>query len=270
MSGTSTVPKGIDPDRPSPARVYDCYLGGTHNFAADRAVAAQAVAAFPELPQIMRYNRAFLGRAVQMAAREGVDQFLDLGSGIPTAGNVHETARAIRPGARVVYVDIDPVAVIHSRSILADDPDSAVLQADMLEADRVLGDPVVTGMLDLRRPVCLLMVAVLHFQPDTPELRAALTRYRDALPPGSFLVVSHATDEGRPEDVAKVTDLYNKVSRPLVPRNSEQLRDLLAGWDLVEPGVAQGPDWRPDPANPPPADIWRYATLVAVGRKPAG
>ena len=269
MPDTWTVPSGIDPDRPSPARVYDCFLGGTHNFAADRAVAEKAVAAIPELPQIMRYNRAFLRRAVRLAAHEGVDQFLDLGSGIPTEGNVHDVAREILPAARVVSVDVDPVAVIHSRHIMGTDPYNGVVHADLLDADRVLGDPVVGGLLDLRRPVCLLMVAVLHFQPDTPELRAALARYREAVAPGSYLVVSHATDEDRPGDVAQLADLYNKVSQPLVPRNRGQLRDLLAGWELVEPGLARGPDWRPDPADPPPpSDLWRYATLVGVGRKP--
>ncbi len=269
MPDTSTAPNGIDPDRPSPARVYDCFLGGTHNFAADREVAAQAIAALPELPLIMRLNRAFLRRAVRMAAHAGVDQYLDLGSGIPTEGNVHEVARQVLPAARVAYVDVDPVAVIHSRTILGDDPHSAVVQADMIDADRVLGDPTITGLLDLSRPVAVLMVAVLHFQPDTPELRAALRRYHDALAPGSYVIVSHATDEDRPKDLAQVTDLYNKVSRPLVPRTREQLSDLLAGWELVEPGVVFSSDWRPDPQDgPPPAEAWRYATLVAVGRKP--
>ncbi len=163
MSETWTPPKGIDPDRPSPARVYDCYLGGTHNFAADRTVAAQAIAAMPQLPEIMRANRAFLRRAVRAVAAEGVDQFLDLGSGIPTEGTVHEVARQVRPGARVVYVDVDPVAVIHSRSILRGDPQNGIVQADLLDADEVLANPVVTGLLDLSRPVCLLLVAVLHF-----------------------------------------------------------------------------------------------------------
>src|SRR2546421_2145259 len=140
-------PKGIDPDRPSPARVYDCYLGGTHNFAADRAVATAAIAAMPQLPQIMRANRAFLRRAVRMAARAGVDQFLDLGSGIPTEGPVHEVAREVRPEARVVYVDVDPVAVLHSQSIMAGDPYCAVVQADMLDAAGSLGDPRVRRLL---------------------------------------------------------------------------------------------------------------------------
>jgi SAM-dependent methyltransferase len=269
MSETWTPPKGIDPDRPSPARVYDCYLGGTHNFAADRAVAAQAIAAMPQLPEIMRANRAFLRRAVRMVAGEGIDQFLDLGSGIPTEGTVHEVARQVRPGARVVYVDVDPVAVIHSRSILEGDPQSGVVQADLLAVDHILTDPVVTGLLDLDRPVCLLLVAVLHFLPDSPELRAALHRYRDALAPGSYLVVSHATAEAQPRETAKVADLYTKVSKPLIPRDRTELAELLDGWDLVDPGLAQGPDWRPDPADPPPpGDVAMYATLAGVARKP--
>src|SRR5947209_5145255 len=240
MTESWTPPRGIDPDRPSPARVYDCYLGGTHNFPADRAVAAPAIAAMPQLPEIMRANRAFLRRAVRVVAGEGVDPFLDLGSGIPTEGNVHEIARQVRPGARVVYVDVDPVAVIHSRSILADDPGSAIVQANLLDADQVLSDPALTGLFDLDQPVCLLMVAVLHFLPDNARLRSALARYRAALAPGSYLVVSHATDEGQPEEAARVSDLYTKVSQPLIMRRRAQLTDLLDGWELIEPGIAQG------------------------------
>ena len=269
MSGTWTPPKGIDPDRPSPARVYDCYLGGTHNFAADRAVAAQAIAAMPQLPEIMRANRAFMRRAVRMVAGEGVDQFLDLGAGIPTEGNVHEIARQVQPGARVVYVDVDPVAVIHSRSILAGDPQSGVVEADLLDAEGVLADPVVTGLLDLSRPVCVLLVAVLHFVPDGPQLRDALRRYREALAPGSVLVVSHATADAQPRETAKVADLYTKVSKPLIARSRAEVTELLEGWELVEPGLAHGPDWRPDPGDPPPAlEPPMYATIVAVARKP--
>ncbi|TMM33769.1 MAG: hypothetical protein E6F99_23370 [Actinobacteria bacterium] len=269
MNDLWTPPKGVDPDRPSPARVYDCYLGGTHNFAADRAVAAQAIAAMPQLPEIMRANRAFLRRAVRMVSHAGVDQFLDLGSGIPTEGTVHEVARQIRPGARVVYVDVDPVAVIHSRTILAGDPQSEIVQADLLDAGQVLADPVVGGLLDLSRPVCMLMVAVLHFLPDSPELRDALRRYREALAPGSYLVVSHATAEAQPKETAKVSELYTKVSRPLVPRNRAELAELLDGWELVEPGLTDGPSWRPDPAEPPPTlDAPMYATLAGVARKP--
>jgi S-adenosyl methyltransferase len=266
MTESWTPPRGIDPDRPSPARVYDCYLGGTHNFAADREVAAAAIAAMPQLPQIMRSNRAFMRRAVRMVAREGVDQFLDLGAGIPTEGTVHEVAREVRPDARVVYVDIDPAAVIHSRSILAGDPNSAVVQADMLDSAAILGDAAVRALLDRSRPVCLLLVAVLHFVPDSPALFAALEHYRQALASGSYVVLSHATAEGAPK-TSKVADLYTKVSQPLVPRDRDDLMRLLAGWDLVEPGITRGADWRPDPDDPPPPDLNALATLACVARK---
>ncbi|OLE23513.1 MAG: hypothetical protein AUG44_22060 [Actinobacteria bacterium 13_1_20CM_3_71_11] len=268
MTESWTPPKGIDPDRPSPARVYDCYLGGTHNFAADRAVAAQAVAAMPQLPEIMRANRAFLRRAVRYIAGEGVDQFLDLGAGIPTEGTVHEVARQVRPDARVVYVDVDPVAVIHSRSILAGDPNTVVVQANLLDSGAILTDPAVTALLDLDRPVGLLMVAVLHFLPDSPALFGALEHYRRALAPGSYLVISHATAESEPVPTAKVSDLYTKVSQPLVPRSRSDLSHLLEGWELVEPGLSQGADWRPDPGDPPPGDVGKLATLAAVARRP--
>jgi hypothetical protein len=260
-------PKGIDPDRPSPARVYDCYLGGTHNFAADRAVAAQAIAVMPRLPEIIRANRSFLRRVVRMVAGDGVDQFLDIGSGIPTEGNVHEIARQVRPRARVVYVDVDPAAVIHSRSILDGDPYSAVLQADLLDAEQILTAPTVTELIDLDQPVCLLMVAVLHFIPESPALHAALVRYREALAPGSYLVISHATAEDAPL-TSRVADLYTKVSSPLVPRGPAELENLLVGWTLVEPGLTHGPDWRPDPDDPPTPNLDGFATLAAVGRKP--
>jgi len=269
MTESWTPPKGIDPNRPSPARVYDCYLGGTHNFAADRAVAAQAIAVMPQLPEIMRANRAFLRRAVRMVARQGVDQFLDLGSGIPTEGTVHEVAREVRPDARVAYVDVDPVAVIHSRTILAGDPHSVVVQGNLLDAPTILTDPDVTGLLDLSRPVCLLMVAVLHFVPDSPVLFRALEHYRETLASGSYLVISHATAEGRPAQTAKVAELYTKVSQPLIPRDRADLVELLDGWELVEPGLTQGADWRPEPDDPPPpSDLGAYATLAAVARKP--
>jgi hypothetical protein len=155
---TDEVPRpqrGFDPERPSPARIYDAFLGGTHNFASDRAVAEQAIAVLPKLPDIMRANRAFLQRAVRCAAASGIDQFVDLGSGIPTAGNVHEVAREGNPAARVVYVDVDPVAVLHSQSILDDDPqgsaNTVVLQADLRDPKRIIGDPAVRGLIDFDR-----------------------------------------------------------------------------------------------------------------------
>ena len=257
----------VDPERPSPARVYDWLLGGSHNFAVDREIAAQSIAIMPKIPHIARANRHFLRRAVAVVAELGVDQFLDLGSGIPTVGNVHEVAREVRPAARVVYVDIDPVAVEHSRAILDDDPHSHVLQADLLDAVGVLGDPGVRDLLDLDRPVCVLLVGVGHFIVDTFRLTMALTVYRDAVPPGSYFVMSHGTAEARSERGDELAALYARSGTELIARDRGQLSLLLRGWEPIEPGLVYTPEWRPgsDDAVPDPS---AYSILAVVARKP--
>jgi hypothetical protein len=259
---------GIDPNRPSAARIYDCFLGGTHNYAADRAVAARAIELVPMLPQIMKANRAFLHRAVRLAAERGVRQFIDIGSGIPTEGTVHEVARAVAPGARVVYADIEPTAVIHGRAILDDDPGAAVIQADLQDARTILDNPDVRALIDFTQPVCLLILAVLHFIPDSPMLTAALQRYRGELASGSYLAVSHATASARPEELEIVSDLFNRTGTPLVYRDAEQLAKIFGDWPLLEPGIVYGPMWRPDPGAEPVADPASYVTLAGMARKP--
>lgn len=271
MSSESTAgafPEGIDPQRPSAARVYDFLLGGTHNFAADRAAAQVALGDYPEAPAAALSNRAFLRRAVAAVAAAGVDQFLDLGSGIPTMGNVHEVARAVQPRARVVYVDFDPTAALHSRDILGDDPDSAVLQQDMTRAEEIVADPVVRKLIDFDQPVCVLMVAVAHFVPDTGALIRALAAYRDAVPSGSYLVISHVTAEANPEAAERARQLYNRTTFPLVLRNRGELAELLDGWEILEPGITPSADWRPDPEDPPVADVASRSIIVALARKP--
>ncbi|MET7426086.1 SAM-dependent methyltransferase [Dactylosporangium sp. NPDC005555] len=255
----------VDPNRPSAARIYDCLLGGTHNFAVDREVAERAVALVPDLPRVAGDNRAFLRRAVRLAAARGVHQFVDVGSGIPTEGNVHEAARAADPGARVVYVDIDPTAVIHSRQILGADPLTVVLQADLHQADRILDDPAVRALVDFDRPVCLLLVAMLHFIPDSADLHAALRRYRDAAAPGSLLAITHGTAGSRTEQLEALADLYVRTGTPLVLRDHDAILDLFDGWDLLDPGLVHLPRWRPDPGDPPVGDPAAYAGLGAVG-----
>jgi SAM-dependent methyltransferase len=255
----------VDPNRPSAARIYDYYLGGGHNFAVDRAVAERVLEVVPEIRAIARANRAFLRRAVRYATDRGIRQFLDIGSGIPTAGNVHEIARAADPAARVVYADIDPTAVVHARRLLADDPQTAVIGADLLHAEALLTDPALRSLLDLDEPVCVLLIAVLHFLPDTPDLHAALRCYRDALAPGSLLAVSHATPSLRAEDLARFVDLYTRTGTAMVLRDRDELLTLLEGWSLVEPGLVYGPAWRPDE---PVADPAAFATLAAVGELP--
>ncbi|MEV4516392.1 SAM-dependent methyltransferase [Dactylosporangium sp. NPDC049525] len=255
----------VDPNRPSAARIYDRFLGGSHNFAVDREVAERAIALVPDLPQVARDNRTFLRRAVRFAASRGVRQFIDIGSGIPTEGNVHEAARAADPDARVVYVDVDPTAVIHSRQILGDDPRTVLLQADLHQAERILGDPSVRALVDFDRPVCLLLVAMLHFIPDSPELHAALRRYRDAVAPGSLLAVSHGTTGSRADRLEELADLYVRTGTPLVLRDRAAILGLFDGWELLDPGLVHLPLWHPEPGDPPVEDPGAYAALCAVG-----
>jgi hypothetical protein len=262
------LPDGIDPNRPSAARIYDYFLGGTHNFAADRAVAARAIELVPEIPAIAKENRAFLRRAVRFATAEGIEQFLDIGSGIPTEGNVHEVARATRPDARVVYADVEPTAVIHARAILGDDPNTVAVQADLHDADALLEHPDLRRLFDLDKPVCLLMIAMLHFVPDTTRLRAALRRYHAALPSGSLVVVSHGTESStRKGEQSTLAELYTRSGTPLVLRDRDQLADLLGGWDLVDPGITIVSQWRPDPGSAPVGGSAFDIVLAAVARK---
>jgi O-methyltransferase involved in polyketide biosynthesis len=256
---------GIDLDRPSVARVYDFYLGGFHNFEADREMGRQALAMWPELPEIMRANRAFLRRAVEFAAAQGVRQFVDLGSGIPTVGNVHEVAHRVAPDATIAYVDNDPVAVEHSRAILAGDPRTTVVQADLRDVDTVTER--VGELLDLTRPVAVLMLAVLHFIPDADDPAGLVARYRDAVAPGSFLVLSHATVGESEDRAAEFRQLYQRTAAPMTMRTRDQVVALFDGYELLEPGVVYIPEWRPDPGTPADPNPARYTGIVGVGRK---
>jgi hypothetical protein len=259
---------GIDLDRPSAARVYDFYLGGFHNFAADRAMGQQAVRMWPELPEIMQANRAFLRRAVEFLVGAGVRQFLDLGSGIPTVGNVHEVAQRAAPDTRVVYVDNDPVAVEHSRAILAGDERTAVVQADLRDPDAVLADPAVRALLDSDGPTAVLMFAVLHFVPDDADPAGLVARFRDAVPAGSYLALSHATAGQQAGRAAEHRSLYQRTATPMTMRTRDQVVRLFDGWDLVEPGVVYMPQWRPEPGAPTVERPERITGLAGVGRRP--
>lgn len=195
MERPAWAPRSIDISVPSVSRIYDYYLGGSHNFEVDREAARKAMEFMPGLPKIMQANRAFMRRAVRFAADEGIDQFLDIGSGIPTFGNVHEIAQTARPGAHVVYVDHDPVAVAHSQAVLRENEDADVVAADLLKPQEILASPQVQRLIDLNRPVALLLVAILHFVEDVDDPYGALAELRDALAPGSLLVVTHASYE---------------------------------------------------------------------------
>lgn len=259
---TRAEPIRADPIRPSPARVYDCLLGGSHALDVDRALVARLVERMPQLPAITRANRQFLRRAVSTVAALGVSQFLDLGSGIPTAGNVHEIARRVNLAARVAYVDIDPDAVEQSRAILGDDPASCALEADLLDARRVLTSPAVRGVIDFGRPVAILLIASGHFVADTVALWRALITYRRAAARGSYLVLSHGTAEARPAESAELMRIYAESGTPLTARGRIELTRLLDGWDMIHPGLVYTPEWRPDDNEP-----GDFGTLAVVARK---
>ena len=267
------APDFVDLETPSTARMYDFYLGGSHNFAADRELAQAALRAWPETPYMCRANRAFLRRAVTQLADAGIDQFLDLGSGIPASGNVHEVALAVRPEARTVYVDSDAVAYAHGSALLADEPRARYLQADLRDPEAVLASPEVTEFLDLSRPVAVLMLMTLHFVPDSDDPHGIVRAYREAVVPGSYLVFSHGTSEYRPADTGEITAVYTQASHGIVPRDRRRIAELAQGWDLVEPGLVDVILWRPEPAelenDPLDGDVARYSTFAAVGRKTA-
>jgi SAM-dependent methyltransferase len=260
---------GVDINVPSPARMYDYYLGGNHNFAADREAAEQAITAIPNLRHIASANRAFLRRAVEFLLGQGVRQFLDIGSGIPTVGNVHEIAAAY-PGTRVVYVDTDPVAVAHSLALLHDNPNATAIRADLRYPDELLTHYNVMSTLDYGQPIGLLAVSVLQFVEDEAAY-PAVARLLQALEPGSYLALSHVFDEAfHPDSVDAVADIYRRSTTPTYAhRDRDQILRFLHGLDLVEPGLVGVAQWTPGPPETA-RDDQDIAMLAAVARKPAG
>jgi SAM-dependent methyltransferase len=263
------VPEGVDITVPDASRVYDYALGGVHNFAVDREFWQRAVAAFPEAGMVARANRAFLGRAVRWLSARGIRQFLDIGSGIPTLGNVHEVAQEANPDARVMYVDIDPIAVQQSRSLLAGNPYARVIEGDLRDPEGILYHPDVLRLLDFSEPIAVLTVAVLHFVPDSADPAGVMKRLGDVLVSDSCLVVSHlgpeVTPEGR-ERQEQARRLYERTPTPVVIRGREEIEALVGSdFDIVSPGVVAASDWHPDPdeADDPP----QPTALVAVARK---
>ena len=254
-------------DLPSAARMYDYYLGGAHNFTADREAAAKVLEIFPDASRIAQANRAFLRRAVGYLLDQGIRQFLDLGSGIPTVGNVHEVAAAAS-AARVVYVDIDPTAVAHSESILAGQPGVGVVQADIRHPTDVLDAPVTRSLIDFDQPVGVLTVAVLPFLSPEDDPGGTLGQYRDAVGSGSYLALSHGTADEQPEAAAAFTEIYRKTRDPLTLRTRAQISELLAGWELVDPGLVWLPEWHPDWPDDVAEDPSWTQILCAVSRKP--
>ncbi|HMD92341.1 MAG TPA: SAM-dependent methyltransferase, partial [Trebonia sp.] len=259
---------GVDTGKANIARVYDWWLGGTHNFRADQDAARAMIAVEPNARGIARANRAFLGRAVRyLAAEAGIRQFLDIGSGIPTENNVHQVAQAVAPGARVVYADVDDVAVAHSRLILDGNPDAAVIQADLREPAKILADPDVAFLLDFRAPVAVLLVAVLHFLPDADGPHEIVARLRDALAPGSYLVVCHACRDASPDATAAAETVYrSRVAAQGRARTRAEIGGFFDGFTLVDPGLVWMPQWRPDNPEDVPEDPEKFWFLSGVAR----
>jgi hypothetical protein len=235
------APPGVDPELPSPARLYDYYLGGTHNYQADRDLARQMQAVVPEMPEIMRANRAFHVRAAAWMTRRGIRQFLDLGSGLPTQNNTHQTVQSVDPAARVVYVDNDPIVAAHSSALLADNGTTALIAADLRDPDAILSHPDFGALIDLTQPVGVFMIAVLHFVPDESDPWGLVARYMSAVAPGSYLAISHGTaDKIATDSVESGLEVYGRSSSAAHLRSRPDVERFFAGMELqaAMPGSA--------------------------------
>lgn len=263
-----TVPAGQHADGASIARVYDYLLGGSHNFPPDQEAAEAVLARWPDARMTMRANRAFLGRAVRyLAAEKGIRQFLDIGSGIPTMGNVHEIAQHAAPGARVAYVDNEEVAVLHSRVILDRNENATAVLADLRRPREILGSPSLLDLLDLSQPVALLLVAVLHFFRDSDDPAALAAELADALAPGSFVVISHGTADGQTAGVTEAMGHYDQTTAPFQPRSHAEVMTFFDGLEMVPPGLVPVPLWRPVQPREAGDQPRQIAAYGGVGRK---
>ncbi|MFO7399275.1 MAG: SAM-dependent methyltransferase [Actinomycetales bacterium] len=245
------APPGIDPTVPSVARIYDYVLGGKDNFAVDREAAEKLLRASPNAREEALANRRFIGRAVRFLVGNGIRQFLDIGAGLPTQENVHEVALRAATESRIVYVDNDPIVLVHARALLADDRQTIAVEGDLREPEGILNNPEVTGHLDFSRPIGLMLVAILHFIPDDIVYRAVET-LRGRLVPGSAIVISHfSTGELGEEEIGTFKKIATQTSAGvLVPRTREEIRRFFDGCDLVEPGLVPVDDWRPGEDEP--------------------
>ena len=264
---------GLDVTKPNIARVYDAFLGGKDNFAADRAVVELALNVTPDAPVGARANRAFLQRVVRfLVAEAGLRQLVDIGSGLPTQGNVHEVAEVISPAVRVVYVDNDPVVRTHANALVAVTPETRFLTADVREPDKILGDPVVREFVGSGRPVGLLLLAILHHLNDDEDPAGIVARLRDALPPGSYLAISSFRMPGpeHPDDAAKTAAMEEMFNERLGTgrwRSQEQILAWFGDWELVEPGLVPLPEWRPDGPVSAARDATYYGFVGGIARK---
>lgn len=265
------APSEIDTSRPHPARMYNYYLRGKDNYMVDREAAMEVLRAAPDVRAMARENRAFLQRAVRFLVGEaGIRQVIDIGTGIPAAGSVHEVAQQLAPDARVAYVDNDPIVHVHASALLTGEGNTSIVLADLREPEAILGHPRVRELIDFSQPVAVLLIAILHFIPDDDNPGRIVATLRDALPPGSYLALSHGTADFHAEAaVSQATAVYDRATAPLVLRPHAQIAGFLRGFDLAEPGLVQVPLWRPDGKPPGPRELAKIGIYGGAGRKAA-
>ncbi len=256
------------PDIPSAARIYDYLLGGKDNYPVDRAVAESMIAQLPNVRLAVQWNRAFLRRVVRYLVGEaGIRQIIDIGAGLPTAGNTHEVARQVDPEARVVYVDHDPVVLAHARNMLHGVPNTAIVQQDLLAPGEILADPALRNLIDFSQPTAILLLSILHFVADENDPAGLIARLLDPFPAGSHVAISHATPDTVPE-VNDVERVFDEATEQAHVRSRSRIAELVAGMETIEPGLAWPPEWRPDPGEQVPANAAESYYCVVVARKP--
>jgi len=257
----------LDPNVPNVARMYDYMLGGKENYASDRAAVAKLIEMAPGVPVAARLNREFLGRAVRFVTSAGVTQFLDVGAGLPTQHSVHQVAREAAPDATVVYVDNDPVVLAHSRALLDGQARVLVVSGAARDPAGIIGDPQVRAVIDFSRPVCVLLVALMHFVPDAEDPARLVAAFAKAIVPGSYLIFTHATAHGAPPQVAVYSKdaerVYDQATAQVTLRDPDEVSGLLSPFTLLEPGLVHVSQWRP----PVPVSYEFDAFLAAVGRR---
>ncbi|MET9558481.1 SAM-dependent methyltransferase [Streptomyces sp. NPDC006645] len=263
MGQNAFCAEGIDTSRPHPARIYDYLLNGKDNYEVDQLAGDQLAAAAPEVRIGVRANRAFLQRAVRYVVGSGVRQILDIGTGLPTSPNVHETAQEVAPDVRIAYVDNDPIVNAHANALLNRSGETSIVLADLRDPQAIVDHPDVRRVIDFDEPVALLLVAILHFITDAEKPERVVATLRDALPPGSFLVLSHAT--GDFADRSEAQAVYTKATATLNLRSRARVERFFDGFELIEPGLAQVPFWRPD--SPPPEGSETIGFFGGVARR---
>jgi hypothetical protein len=256
------------PDIPSAARIYDYLLGGKDNYPADRAVGESMIAQLPNVRLAVEWNRAFLRRVVRYLVGEaGIRQIIDIGAGMPTAGPTHEIARQACPAAKVVYVDHDPVVLAHARSMLHGVPNTAIIRQDLLKPDAILADPVLRGMIDFDEPVAFMFLSILHFVSGEDDPAGLIARLLAPFPAGSHVAISHATPDSVPE-VSDVERVFDEATEQAHVRSRSDIAKLVTGMDMIEPGLAWPPEWRPDPGDEIPGNAAESYYCVVVAKKP--